>query len=103
MKRSNIIRVLSGLMFLIFLCPFFQMCSDRKMKKELPIDNTELAREEALQNSRDNITYSGYDMALFLFKGINELEFSDFKDPYFYFCVLLSSPPILSLFLLFFA
>lgn len=48
MKLNTIIRVLAGLSFLIFFCPFFQMCSDESLKSPFLKNNIST---EAVQDS----------------------------------------------------
>lgn len=56
MKRANIIRILSGLMFLIFLCPFFQRCSKEELRNGF-------IRTE-VRNNPDLITDNGYNLSI---------------------------------------
>ena len=75
MTKQNLIRILSGLMFLIFFCPFFQMCSDEGLKrfpfKRLPIvetvtDSTFSAEHDSIKNSGDYITTNKEDATTYL-------------------------------------
>lgn len=40
MKKHTLLRILCGLTFLIFLCPFYQACSDEKSMKEFKTEET---------------------------------------------------------------
>lgn len=59
MKANNIIRILAGLSFLIFCCPFFQLCSDDMMMKKQPE-----TKEEFEQRKKD-ITVDAYQLSAF--------------------------------------
>lgn len=57
-KNVTIIRILSGLTFLIFFCPFFQMCSDESIKnapftKDI-LANPEIYTKKELQEFKKN-------------------------------------------------
>jgi hypothetical protein len=52
MKIQNIIRILAGLSFLIFFCPFYQTCSDKSMLKKT--QGKEITVEKA--SDKDSIT-----------------------------------------------
>lgn len=111
MKYPMLIRFLSGLTFLIFLCPFFQMCSDEDIfKKYKEVETVEYETSPAIseapvntvpeepvfepvksiQAQRDEYTYNGYQLAATLFIDIDKSEFgiSDIKDPgvYIFMC-----------------
>jgi hypothetical protein len=58
MKTQNIIRILAGLSFLIFFCPFFQMCSDRS-----PIN---ILRTDSIEQHTDDLTLNAYELSLFV-------------------------------------
>ncbi|MNJ98027.1 hypothetical protein D3C87_157860 [compost metagenome] len=107
MTKQTVIRLLTGLIFLIFLCPFFQTCSDKNLLKKaikteiaLPVEDSinstihsdfqtevitpeqqQIEKENSLTESRKHHTLSGYEMALYLFK---EFEIQDFSDFGFY-------------------
>lgn len=59
MKTTNIIRLLAGLSFLIFFCPFFQMCSDDMMLKRHPLT------KEQLDLRKQSITADAYELSIF--------------------------------------
>lgn len=78
MTKQNVIRVLSGLMFLIFFCPFFQMCSDESLPfPKTAIDPTEDA--SLLKNAEDGIIMTGYELGMQIFT----LTSDDLKDNVF--------------------
>lgn len=96
MKTQNIIRVLAGLSFLIFFCPFFQTCSDRSLLKQqrqsiLADTATQAERvaheakekkwqQESLEESRDKATLNGYGMGYYVFQSADEFETKDLLD-----------------------
>lgn len=105
MKNSNVIRLLSIISFLIFLCPFFQMCSDKdlpvpeaaettvevsdgsliseneKTEVSLPvIEKTEAQKQLDLEESRKEYTNNGYEMGFYIFKS-EPFEVGDLSDP----------------------
>ena len=52
MKYAILIRFLAGLTFLIFLCPFFQMCSDEsRFKKSVKYYSRERTKDETTENA----------------------------------------------------
>lgn len=59
MKTTNIIRLLTGLSFLIFFCPFFQMCSDDMMLKRYPLT------KEQLDLRKQSLTANAYELSIF--------------------------------------
>lgn len=88
MSKQTIIRILTGLTFLIFLCPFFQMCSDKNILKKtvekgisLTPEQLHVEREESLIESRKSNTSSGYEIAFCIF---NKFELQDLSDSGFY-------------------
>jgi len=58
--KQNLIRVLSGMMFLIFFCPFFQMCSDDGLLHKISDDKTEKTERE-----KDTIVLNAYELSVF--------------------------------------
>jgi hypothetical protein len=59
MKSANITRILAGLSFLIFFCPFFQMCSFDAISGTPHHEET----EQKIRAEEKENTYSGYRMA----------------------------------------
>lgn len=59
MKANNIVRILAGLSFLIFCCPFFQMCSDDMMLKKEP------ETQEQFEQRKKDITVDAYQLSVF--------------------------------------
>lgn len=88
MSKQTIIRLLAGLTFLIFLCPFFQTCSDKYILKKtvekgitVTPEQQRIEQEESLIESRKGNTISGYEMAFCIF---NKFEIQDLSDLGFY-------------------
>lgn len=88
MSKQTIIRLLAGLTFLIFLCPFFQMCSDKNLLKRtvekgisLTPEQLHAEQEESLIENRKSNTSSGYEIAFCIF---NKFELQDLSDLGFY-------------------
>lgn len=91
MTKQNIVRILAGLSFLIFFCPFFQMCSESsRLKKtfaEQPVTQSEIIKEKVRQE-RDSIefsektTFSGYRMGTYIFEpeSLKNMEADDLLD-----------------------
>lgn len=71
MKKANIIRILSGLMFLIFLCPFFQMCSNPVFLK-LPDTNDPIVKEKAREEAIKEFALNGYELSTITYKPLAE-------------------------------
>lgn len=85
MKPANITRILAGLSFLIFLCPFFQTCSfDTGVLTDAISGRPhhEKTRQEKLTEEKEN-TYTGYRVA-----GINSATPDDFNSLTVYFFIL---------------
>lgn len=81
MKRTNTIRILSGLMFLIFLCPFFQMCSEDVMFGRERITDDPVIKVQDFQDKKQQYTLSGYELSTVLLKSdFNNLEAENFLD-----------------------
>ncbi len=59
MKPTNIIRILAGLSFLLFFCPFFQMCSDNMILKK------DSETPEQLNMRKDSMTANAYELSVF--------------------------------------
>lgn len=89
MTKQNLIRILSGLMFLIFFCPFFQMCADDSLYKE-----TSEAENKALpEEGHDTNTLNGYELGSQIFKiESDESDKGIFTEPllYVYLCFTLT-------------
>ena len=85
MNKHTLLRILCGLTFLIFLCPFYQGCSDEKLRngKQIAIWNSRVQRLDStytpktekkeasfIKKANDSIflekkrrvTYSGYEL-----------------------------------------
>ena len=110
MTNQNIIRLLSGLTFLIFFCPFFQMCSDsshlKKTLAEQPKTQTEIIREKERQEKelrefKKAWTYSGYKMATYIFepKALKKITPEDLLDSTFYTFLSFTLTLIISIFI----
>lgn len=111
MTNQNIIRLLSGLTFLIFFCPFFQMCSDKSiMRKEVSavavntsdtvdtdtistgkskpittqIPKDKIDKAEQIEN-KDDKDLNAYELASVNFREIDKLTLSDILDSGFVF------------------
>lgn len=58
MHKHTLLRILCGLTFLIFLCPFYQGCSDKKSMKEFKTEETveEAAEEITVIDTTEAIT-----------------------------------------------
>ncbi|MDX6183172.1 hypothetical protein SGQ44_13400 [Flavobacterium sp. Fl-77] len=69
-NRKNIIRFLASLSMLIFFSPFFQMCSDKSIKRSSSFiksyHNAETAKEKeiAFEKAKKDFSLSGYDLAM---------------------------------------
>lgn len=55
MTKQNIVRILSGLSFLIFICPFFQMCSDDSMIKSKRHEVPTTEETTVVENTSEDI------------------------------------------------
>ncbi len=93
MKTQSIIRILAGLSFLIFICPFFQMCSDNQLKKggfkreNIDVTTSQYEKELQLKKHQEEVTFNGYEMGYYIFKpdgGESEFKFKDLLDIQFY-------------------
>lgn len=71
MQKATIIRVLSGLMFLIFLCPFFQTCSKPVFLK-LPDTNDPVVKAKAREEAIKKFTLNGYELSTVMCKPLAE-------------------------------
>ena len=114
MKTQNVIRLLAGLTFLIFFCPFFQMCSDESITKfpfrKEKIEETTISQsaksietaKEKLQEDKDKSTFSGYRMATYLFEpdSLKDFDANDLLDAVFYAFLSFSFTLIISLIVL---
>lgn len=102
MKSTQIIRILAGLSFLIFLCPFFQMCSDESLMVKIPVHEVatsegmtakeisemsaasakeiELAKKEAKEEAKKEYTVNAYELAVFPFLKSDEFLLRDLFD-----------------------
>lgn len=102
--KYNIVRILAGLTFLIFFCPFFQMCSDdsilQKVETTEEVTSDSVNAEQVstksiinkipeekykLEENRKNHALNGYELAYINFKEINKLTFDDIIDSGFVF------------------
>lgn len=59
MKANNVVRILAGLSFLIFCCPFFQMCSDDMMLKK------DSETKDQFNESKKHLTVDAYELSVF--------------------------------------
>ncbi|RWX01501.1 hypothetical protein [Flavobacterium cerinum] len=107
MSKQTIVRLLAGLTFLIFLCPFFQTCSDknllkRTVEKGITVTPEELRieQEKSLIESRKGNTASGYEMAFYIF---NKFELQDLSDSGFYYFLCFFIVLIISIILFYFS
>jgi hypothetical protein len=110
MTKQNIVRIFAGLSFLIFFCPFFQMCSEssrlKKTLAEQSVEQSEIIKEKARQE-RDSIefsekvTFSGYRMGTYIFEpeSLKNMEADDLLDSTFHACLLFTLTLILSIIL----
>lgn len=109
MTKHNIVRILAGLSFLIFFCPFFQMCSESsRLKKEFaekPKTQSEIIKEKEKQE-KDSIefskefTFSGYEMGSYIFTHDEKISTDDLKDDGFIIFFSYSLVLLFSLFIL---
>lgn len=105
MKTTNIIRLLAGLSFLIFFCPFFDMCSS-PLKKEINQQLSESGVKTEITTVQDSIAentlipitdtptasnkneqtsvLSGYGLSTYLFKYFKEINTDELKGSTFY-------------------
>lgn len=117
MNKHNIIRFLAGLSFLIFFCPFFQMCSDdsiliKRYEEAQAIEETpnsialeeitteksktivvqspeeRIRKEQELLENRKIYTLNGYELAFLSFNKIDELALDVVFDSGFLFLSL---------------
>lgn len=112
MTKHNIIRILAGLSFLIFFCPFLQMCSDGTLHKvevaqEIVVENTQTEdslkydsestvttetfdkKEEKTAKSEKGFTINGYELALASFKNPSNLTtLSDIFDIFSFYALI---------------
>ncbi|KOS05522.1 hypothetical protein AM493_05360 [Flavobacterium akiainvivens] len=128
MKTTNTLRILAGLSFLIFFCPFFQMCSDEDIPKmvkeaasaepdsitgeitppkidEIAIKEREAQKQEYLEEHRQEWIFNAYKICHIYggaFTQEGEIDSKDLKDSAFWFVVffLLSVLTSLILFVL---
>lgn len=111
MKTTNTLRILAGLSFLIFFCPFFQMCSDEDIPKkvnEAAIVSDSIARETTpskidevvkkkreaqkqayLEEHRHEWVFNAYEITSNYSGALIEdgVERRDLKDPAFWFVI----------------
>jgi hypothetical protein len=119
MTKHNVIRILAGLNFLIFFCPFFQMCSDKSMirKEEETTEETILAdepNEDQIEIIKDfggenerfitiphenKTASSGYKLATYVLepKTLKDIEYKDLLDSNFYAFMLFTLTLIVSI------
>lgn len=111
MKTTNTLRILAGLSFLIFFCPFFQMCSDEDIPKKInetaivsdsiagettpsKIDEAVKKKREAqkqayLEEHRHEWVFNAYEISNTYGNALAEdgVERRDLKDPAFWFVI----------------
>lgn len=69
-NRKNIIRFLASLSLLIFFTPFFQTCSDKRIKENSSFirsyhkAETTKEKEIAFEKSKKDFSLNGYDLAM---------------------------------------
>lgn len=94
LNNKIIIRFLSGLTFLIFFCPFFQMCSDEAIKtsplKEFSIKNGTPKKEadslltifykKKIEQGRKEYTFNAYQITKKAFIDNLALDIFDYLD-----------------------
>ncbi|WP_300567537.1 hypothetical protein [Flavobacterium sp.] len=69
-KNRTIIRFLASMSLVIFVLPFFQMCSDEAIRSKPRLfhsyseEKTDQEKEVAFKQTKKELTMSGYDLAM---------------------------------------
>lgn len=113
-NKSNIIRFLSCLSFILFLCPFLQTCSNQDIM-EMPryrssfssekfINKTDLKVNEkvlkSFEKTKKKFTYNGYELSIIPFIEFDKKAFLELD---FYIFLILDIIIVLSIFNLYFS